>query len=68
MFCVTQQFAYGINNRTFLSSTYSTQRGELLITFCNGNSAQKDCCREQYSSKKHHIFLLITNLLLIIYV
>ena len=38
MFCVTQQFAYGINSITLFSSTYSTRRSELLIPFCNGNS------------------------------
>ena len=40
LICVTQQFAYGINSQTFLSSTYSTRRGELLITFRNGNLTQ----------------------------
>ena len=39
-FCVTHRFVYGINSRTFFSSTYSTRRGELLIPFCNGNLTQ----------------------------
>ena len=57
MFCVTQQFTYGINNRTFLSSTYSTQRGELLITFCNVNSAQNSSVGNQYGIQETQIFV-----------
>ena len=41
------------------SSTNSTQHGELLITFCNGNSAQNSSVGNQYGSQK------ITNLWLI---
>ena len=57
--CVPQQFAYGINSRTLFSSTYSTQRGELLITFCNGNSAQNSSVGNQYGSEKITNFWLI---------
>ena len=32
--CVPQQFAYETNSRTLFNSTYSTQRSELLVTFC----------------------------------
>ena len=39
---VGKQFAYGINSRTLFNSTYSTQYVELLATFRNANSAQKD--------------------------
>ena len=38
------------------TSTYSTQCGELLITFCNGNSAQNLSVGNQYGSQKNHNF------------
>ena len=60
-FCVSQQFAYRINSRTYFSSTYSTQRRELLITFFNGNSAQNSSVgKNQYSIQKFTNFWLIT--------
>ena len=31
------------------SSTYSTQRGELLIMFCNSNSAQNSSVGKQFA-------------------
>jgi len=58
--CVPQQFAYGINGRTLFSSTNSTRHGELLITFCNGNSAQNSSVGNQYyGSQKITNFRLI---------
>ena len=64
-FCVTQQFADGINSRMLFSSTNSTQHGELLITFCNGNSAQNSSVGNQYyGSQKITNFRLINMTLL----
>ena len=59
-----QQFAYGINSTKFFSSTYSTQCGELLITFRNGNSAQNLSVGNQYGIQKITNFWLINMLVL----
>ena len=62
--CVPQQLAYGINSRTLLSSTNSTQRGELLITFLDGNSAQNSSVGNPYGTKKITNFWLINMMVL----
>ena len=54
-----QKFAYRIISRTLFSSTYSTQRGGLLLTFHNGNSAQKSLVGNQNNSQKIANFGLI---------
>ena len=56
--------ADGINSRTLFSSTNSTQRGELLITFLDGNSAQNSSVGNPYGTQKITNFLLINMMIL----
>ena len=49
----------GLIAERIFSSTYFTQRGELLITFRNGNSAQNLSVGNQYGVQKITNFWLI---------